>query len=123
MAKRPWLESTHSFAFNIGDRTPGESVNAIGWAVLEYSAPRVLRSGESPAKNDPVAEAMKLWIAQGRPSPVVIYRYDAATFPNSVPAMEGTTLDEHIALTKALKAALEDEGAEVDFRWALPLKR
>ncbi|PWJ79848.1 hypothetical protein C7441_114126 [Pseudaminobacter salicylatoxidans] len=122
MAKRPWLESTATLSLYFGGRNPGDSTSAIGWAVLENDPTAIASSGEMMIRSDPNAEAVAQWIRHGRPSPVAVYRYDEKTFPDSVPASEGMTLEQHNIAAEELKAALEDAGATVIFQWHYPMK-
>ena len=118
MPKRPWLRSTTTLRLKVGGRLPTDNAtSSIAHVLFENAPPQIISSGEIRG-GDMVAKFFRQWEKMGRPSPIVIWRYDEASFIDSVPESEGMTLEEHHAAARRLKATLESEGAKVIFRWA-----
>ncbi len=129
MADRPWKWSDRQpyvlgVQFGI-DKIAGVRQTGVAWAALGLGH-QIAEEGEfgAPSVQEAVTAAILKFremkarypSADGEPQIVELYRYTKKSWERSVAAAEGGTHEAHEAKLKAVKAALEAEGAVVRFK-------
>lgn len=126
---RPWDRMGEVSPYTLGAviaKDPAEAKMGVGWAVLELpkkkiaAGEKVLDAPLSPARAA-MAAVLLLRRQTGHLSPdkrptVQLYRYTAKSWPRSVAAFEGGTLEHHEQCVEAVAKALRHEGADVVVR-------